>query len=136
MLFLSQWSWNDIRNDIFFINVHFLKLFGTNFHFFLNRCWLSWFNTAGCPFSFINQSDNNLNTLQNRILLIFKLYIYQSRERGFLKVHQCRYENLPTYSFWYENNMFKIIRSFTFWDMRAWHVWKVCLQTFRNNTIC
>ena len=104
--------------------------------FFLNRCWLSWFNTAGCPFSFINQSENNLNTLQNHTLLIFKLYIYQSRERGVLKVHQCRYENLPTYSFSYENNMFKIIRSFTFWDMRAWHVWKVCLQTFRNNTIC
>ena len=32
-------------------------------------------------FDFINESDNNLNILQNHILLIFKLCIYQSRER-------------------------------------------------------
>ena len=32
-------------------------------------------------FGFINESDNNLNILQNHILLIFKLYVYQSRER-------------------------------------------------------
>ena len=25
---------------------------------------------------------------------------------------------------------------FTFWDMRTWVLWKVCLQTFRNNRIC
>ena len=25
---------------------------------------------------------------------------------------------------------------FNFWDLRRWHVWKVCLQTFRNNRIC
>ena len=24
----------------------------------------------------------------------------------------------------------------TFWDMRTWDMWKVCLQTLRNNTIC
>ena len=30
-------------------------------------------------FGFIIESDNNLNILQNHILLIFKLYIYQSR---------------------------------------------------------
>ena len=33
-------------------------------------------------FGFINESDNNLNILQNHILLIFNLYIYQSREIG------------------------------------------------------
>ena len=38
-------------------------------------------------FGFINESDNNLNILQNPILQIFKLYIYQSRERGVLNVN-------------------------------------------------
>ena len=38
----------------------------------------------------------------------------------------------------YENNMLKISHKtrFTFWDMRTWDMWKVCLQTFRNNRIC
>ena len=31
---------------------------------------------------------------------------------------------------------FLIKTPFTFWDMRAWDMWKVCLQTFRNNRIC
>ena len=35
-------------------------------------------------FGLINESDNNLNILQNHILLIFKLYIFQSRQRGVL----------------------------------------------------
>ena len=26
--------------------------------------------------------------------------------------------------------------SFIFWDIRTWDMWKVCLQTFRNNRIC
>ena len=38
-------------------------------------------------FGFINESDNNLNILQNHILLSFKLYIYQSRERGVLNLN-------------------------------------------------
>ena len=38
-------------------------------------------------FGFINESDNNLNILQNHILLIFKLYVYQSRERGVLNLN-------------------------------------------------
>ena len=37
-------------------------------------------------FGFINESDSNLNTLQNHIL-IFKVYIYQSRERGVLNLN-------------------------------------------------
>ena len=38
-------------------------------------------------FGFVNESDNNLNVLQSHILLIFKLYIYQSRERGVLNLN-------------------------------------------------
>ena len=38
-------------------------------------------------FGFVNESDNNLNILQNHILLIFKLYVYQSRERGVLNLN-------------------------------------------------
>ena len=38
-------------------------------------------------FGFVNESDNNLNILQNHILLIFKLYVYQSRERGVLHLN-------------------------------------------------
>ena len=37
-------------------------------------------------FGFINELDNSLNILQNHIL-IFKLYIYQSRERGVLNLN-------------------------------------------------
>ena len=37
-------------------------------------------------FGFINESDSNLNTLQNHIL-IFKIYIYQSRERCVLNLN-------------------------------------------------
>ena len=38
-------------------------------------------------FGFINESDNNLNILQNHMLLIFKLCIYQSRERRVLNLN-------------------------------------------------
>ena len=31
---------------------------------------------------------------------------------------------------------FHIKTPFTFWDIRTWDEWKVCLQTFRNNRIC
>ena len=31
---------------------------------------------------------------------------------------------------------FYIQTPFTFWDMRTWNMWKVCLQTFRINRIC
>ena len=31
---------------------------------------------------------------------------------------------------------FQIKTPFTFIDMRTWDMWKVCLQTFRNNRIC
>ena len=30
---------------------------------------------------------------------------------------------------------FHIETPFTFWDRRTWYMWKVCLQTFRNNII-
>ena len=39
-------------------------------------------------FGFINESDNNLNILQNPILLIFKLYIYQLREKRVLNLNK------------------------------------------------
>ena len=38
-------------------------------------------------FGLVNESDNNLNILQNHILLIFKLYVFQSRERGVLNLN-------------------------------------------------
>ena len=38
-------------------------------------------------FGFVNKSDNNLNILRNHILLIFKLHVYQSRERGVLNLN-------------------------------------------------
>ena len=31
---------------------------------------------------------------------------------------------------------FHIKIPFTFWDMHTWDMWKVCLQTFRNNKVC
>ena len=38
-------------------------------------------------FGFINGLDNNLNIIQNHILLTFKIYIYQSREKVVLKLN-------------------------------------------------
>ena len=38
-------------------------------------------------FGLINESGNNLSILQNHILLIFKLYIYQLREREVLNLN-------------------------------------------------
>ena len=32
--------------------------------------------------------------------------------------------------------IFHIKTPFNFWDMCTWDMWKVCLQTFRNNRIC
>ena len=31
---------------------------------------------------------------------------------------------------------FHMKTSFSFWDMRTWDMWKVCLQTFWNNRMC
>ena len=31
---------------------------------------------------------------------------------------------------------FHIKTHFTFWDMPTYDMWKICLQTFRNNSIC
>ena len=38
-------------------------------------------------FSFINELDDDLNILQNHILLIFKLYVHQPKERGVLNLN-------------------------------------------------
>ena len=39
-------------------------------------------------FGFINESDNNLNKLQNHVIkLFFKLYVYQSREKRVLNLN-------------------------------------------------
>ena len=47
---------------------------------------------------------------------------------------------------WKSANTFVLIRKlcwrlhikmpFSFWDMRTWNMWKVCLQTLCNNKIC
>ena len=78
------------QHSIFFINVQLLKLFGTNFHFLF--CFETDLNfpdltPEAALFGFINESDDNLNILQNHILLIFKLYICQSSERGVLNLN-------------------------------------------------
>ena len=60
-----------------------------------NRLLLFFETDLDCPdltpqaalFGFVNESNNNLNILQNHILLIFKLYVYQSRERGVLNLN-------------------------------------------------
>ena len=38
-------------------------------------------------FGFINESDNNLNILQNHMLLIFELCVYQTVEKGVLNLN-------------------------------------------------
>ena len=72
---------------MFFINVQLLKFFGTNLLFFETDLDFPNLTPQAALFGFINESDNNLNILQNHILLIFKLYVYQSRERGVLNLN-------------------------------------------------
>ena len=75
------------QHSMFFINVQLLKFFGTNLLFFETDLDFPNLTPQAALFGFINESDNNLNILQNHILLIFKLYIYQSRERGVLNLN-------------------------------------------------
>ena len=58
-----------------------------------------------------------------------------------LKVHQRSFESLSICQYlclhmkiicW----RFHIKTPLSFWDMRTWDMWKVCLQTFRCNRIC
>ena len=64
------------QHSIFFINVQLLKFFGINFYYFLKQV-LTFLNITpqAAFFGLTNESDNNLNILQNHILLIFKVYI-------------------------------------------------------------
>ena len=75
------------QHSMFFINVQLLKFFGTNLLFFETDLDFPNLTPQAALFGFINESDNNLNILQNHILLIFKLYVYQSRERGVLNLN-------------------------------------------------
>ena len=65
---------------MFFINVQLSLFFETDLSF-------PDLTPQAAFFGFINESDNSLNILQNHILLIFKLYIYQSRETGVLNLN-------------------------------------------------
>ena len=65
---------------MFFINVQLSLFFETDLNF-------PDLTPQATLFGFINESDNSLNILQNHILLIFKLYIYQSRETGVLNLN-------------------------------------------------
>ena len=67
---------------------------------------------------------------------VYRMTIYDKVFR-ILKVHWYRFENLPISLSSHENNMSKIhIKTpFTFWDMRTWDMWNVCLQILRNNRI-
>ena len=65
---------------MFFINVQLSLFFETDLNF-------PDLTPQAVLFGFINESDNSLNILQNHILLIFKLYIYQSRETGVLNLN-------------------------------------------------
>ena len=58
----------------------------------------------------------------------------QHKFKGILKR---RFENLPIPSSSYGNNMSKISHKtrFSFLDMRKWDMWKVFLQTSRNNRV-
>ena len=52
---------------------------------------------------------------------------------GNVELRICQYLRLPMKIISWR---FHIKTSFTFWDMGTWHMWNVCLQTFRNNRVC
>ena len=64
---------------MFFINVQLLKFFGTNLLFFETDLDFPNLTPQAALFGFINESDNNLNILQNHILLILS---YASINQG------------------------------------------------------
>ena len=64
-------------------------------------------------------------------LQCFSTYFRKWKEIGLLCLI------FPDYDFSCDyGRRFHIKRAFAFWEMRTWDLWKVCLETFRNNRIC
>ena len=70
----------------------------------------------------------NLNRKTKRISHNFYLKVYTNAE---MKIYQYLCILMKRIC-----SKFHIETPFTFWDMRTRNMWKVCLQTFRNNRIC
>ena len=82
VFFLSYWSWNTLQvfhkcSVTKILWNQLLLLFETDLDFFDLK-------PQTALLGFINKLDNNLNILQTHILLIFKLNVYQLRERKVL----------------------------------------------------
>ena len=75
------------QHSMFFINVQLLILWNQLLLFFETDLDFSDLTLQAALFGFINDSDNNLNILQN-YTLIFELYAYQWRERGVLNLNR------------------------------------------------
>ena len=75
------------QQSMFFINVQLLILWNQLLLFFETDLDFPDLTLQAALFGFINESDNNLNVLQN-YTLIFKLYVYQWRERGVLNLNR------------------------------------------------
>ena len=64
-------------------------------------------------------------------LQCFSTYFRKWKEIGLLCLI------FPDYDFSCDyGRRFHIKKAFAFWEMRTWDLWKVCLETFRNNRIC
>ena len=108
-------------------------------HVFQNRNWSSikcgrWFFflilTVKGPFHRMDFKWKKYIGVQGQFLKKQKLC------KQHVKLHQCRFKICP-----YLRLHLKIIcrrfhmkTPFKVWDMRTWDMWKVCLQTFRNNS--
>ena len=68
---------------------------------------------------------------ENETIIFEELVIPEKYSNADLKI--CQYLRLHMKLICWR---FHIKTPFTFWDMRTWDMWKVCLQTYRNNQIC
>ena len=78
--------------------------------------------------SVIQTANNLIDTLVNSFILDLRTWRYINAD---LKICQYLPLNMKVICW-----RFHIKGTFTFWDMRPWVMWKVCLQTFRNNIVC
>ena len=88
-------------------------------------------------FNFYTSYERKINFTLKIIIVITVIISLHCKETNWrytnADVKICQYFRLHMKIIWWK---FHIKTCFTLWDMCTWGMWKVCLQTFRNNRTC
>ena len=79
-------SYDEIIMDIFLECIYVKQLWNYLRLFLMNDISLPILTPQTAIFGFINKFENNVYKIKNHVLLIFKLHVYKSRERGTLEL--------------------------------------------------